>query len=148
MFEIKYQMANDDGEIIDTDEVSLRTKHFLGNLLLRNERFCIFIDQQKVPIVDSAFNIIKICSALVRTKDDKEDFEFSHSDKKITFKRNEGKVIIIPSFSVVTLEIPVEDFKEGTKLFFKNVMQDVMKKNHSLKMNALLFGYLTEADKI
>lgn len=148
MFEIKYDLANDEGEIIDTDEVSLRTKHFLGNLSLRNEALCIFIDQQKVPIVDAAFHIIKICSVLVQKKDGKEDFEFSHSNNKITFKRNEGKVTIIPSFSVVTLEVPLDDFKEGTKHFFQNVVQDVMKINHSLKMNAILFNYLNEAKKM
>lgn len=148
MFEIKYQLAKDNREIIDPDEVSLRTKHFLGNLLLRNDRCSISIKHQKIPIVDSALNIIKICSVLVREKDGKEDVEFLYSDKRITFKRNKGKVKIIPSFSGVTLEIPVEDFKEGTKLFFKNVMLDVMKKNQSLKMNALLFDYLTEAAKI
>lgn len=148
MFEIKYDLANDDTEIIEIDEMSLRTKHFPGTITLKNEGFCIFIDHQKVPVVDSAFNMLRICNVLVRKKDGTEDFEFSRSDRKITFQKEGGKVKIIPSFSVVTLDVPVDDFKEGTKRFFQKVVQDVMKKNQSLKMNALFFGYLREAEKI
>jgi hypothetical protein len=148
MFEIKYDLAYDDTKIIEVDEVSLRTRHFPGTITLKNERFCIFIDHQKVPVLDSAFNMLRICDVLVQKKDGTEDFEFSYSGRKITFQKDGGKVKIIPSFSVVTLDVPVDDFKEGIKLFFKKVVQDVMNKSQSLKMNALLFDYLRQAEKI
>lgn len=147
MFEIKYEVANQD-ELIDPDEVSLRTRHFLGNLVLKNDNFSIFVDQQKIPIIDSAFNILRICRVLIRKKDGIEEVEFMHSAKRITFQKKGAKIKIIPSFSVVTLEVPVDDFKEGTKQFFQNVIQDAMKKNHSLIMNERLFGYLHEAENI
>ena len=144
MFEIKYEVANQD-ELLDADEMSLRTRQFMGNLSLKNGNFTIFVDDEKVPIIDSAFNIVRMCEVLIRKKDGREDLGFLHSGKKITFQKKGAKVKIIPSFSVVTLEVPVDDFKLGTKHFFQNVLLDVMKKNQSLKMNELLFGYLNEA---
>lgn len=144
MFEIEYDVAKQD-ELIDPDEMSLRTRHFMGNLALKNNNFTIFVDHQKVPIIDSAFKILRICRVLIRKKDGKEEVEFLHSGKKITFQKKGAIVKIIPSFSVVTLEVPVDDFKLGTKHFFQKVLLDVMKKNQSLKMNELLFGYLNEA---
>jgi hypothetical protein len=148
MFEIKYNLAHDEAEMIEIDEAPLRTRHFLGNLTLKNERSCIFIDHQEVPVVDSAFNILRICMILSRKKNGTQDVEFPSSGKKLTFQKDRGRVKIIPSFSAVTLEVPADDFKEGAKHFFQNIVVDVMKKNQSLKMNAVFFGYLCESEKI
>ncbi len=149
MFEIEYDITGADAdEIIDPDEMSLRHKHLMGNLLLRKDDRFISIDNQRTPIIDSAFNLFYICSVLVRKKDGTEDFEISQSNKKITFQKDDGNVKIIPSFSVVTLEMPVEDYREGIKNFFRKVLQEVMRKSQSLKMNALLLRYLNEAEGI
>ena len=148
MFEINYDLSKDEAEMIEIDEAPIRTRHFFGSLTLKNERSCIFIDQQAVPVVDSAFNILRICTILSRKKNGTQDVEFASSGKKLTFQKDRGRVKIIPSFSAVTLEVPADDFKEGAKHFFQNIVVDVMKKNQSLKMNAVFFGYLREVEKM
>jgi len=149
MFEIDYDFEEPCLEdITDPDEMSLRQKHFLGNLHFRKDDDSFEIDHQKVPIIDSAFSMIRICEGLIRKKDGREDFELSQTNKKITFHKVDGQVKIIPSFSVTTLEMSTEDFRDGIKKFYRKVLIEVMKNSSSLRINALLFGYLKEAEAI
>ncbi len=149
MFEIKYDFTgSEDDELIDPDEMSLKHKHFPGNLLFRKDNSSICIDHQRMAIIDSAFSLLNICSVLLRKKNGREDFEFSQSDKKITFQKEGNNVKIIPSFSVVTLEMTVEDFRGGIKQFYRDVIFKVMLKSDSLKINAMLFTYLKEVERI
>jgi UDP-3-O-acyl-N-acetylglucosamine deacetylase len=147
MFEIDYNFEESgSGEIMDPDEMSLRQRHFLGNLQFRKDDHSIEIDHQKVPIIDSAFSMIRICQGLIQKKDGREDFEFAQTNKKITFHKVDGRVKIVPSFSVTTLEMTMDDFRDGIKKFYRKVLIEVMKKSSSLKMNALLFGYLQDSE--
>lgn len=149
MFEIKYNFTGpEDVELIEPDEFSLRHKHFQGNLLLTKDNSSICVDHQNMPIIDNALSMLHICNVLVRKKAGREDFEFSLSDKKITFQKDGKNVKIIPSFSDVMLEMPVEDFKGGIKQFYRDVLFKIMLKSQSLKINAMLFTYLKEVESV
>lgn len=149
MFEIKYNFSdNDTEELLYPDEKSLRYNHYRGNLILQNGKDSIFIDWNRTPLIDFSLSILQICNVLLEKRDAGEEFEFTETNEKIAFEKNNDKVKIIPSFSIVTLEIDFEEFRKAIKKYYKTFALDVISKNQSLRINVLLLNYLYEAERL
>ena len=147
MFEIKYNFSADDSEEeVYADEKSVQYNLFPGNLLFEKDHESFVMDCNDMPVIDFAFRMLQISNFLFQKKQTKKEFEFAQTNEKITFEKNDDKVKIIPSFSARTLEMSFEDFKKGIVQFHKNVILDALRKNQSLKINALLDQYSYKAE--
>ena len=147
MFEIKYNFSEEDiAEDVYTDE---KTEHYIlspGNLLFENHHDSFIVEGSGTPVIDFAFRMLQISNSLFLKEHGRKEYEFTGSNEKIIFEKNNDKVEVIPSCCERVLEISAEDFKKGIVSFHKKVILDALRKNKSLKINALLdqYSYKTE----
>jgi hypothetical protein len=149
MFTIKYNFSDDDSvEEVFTDGQSVRYNLFPGNLLFEKDHDSFVMDCNGMPVIDFAFRILQISNSLFPKNQERKEFEFTETNERIAFEKDGDKVRIIPSFSSRILEMNIEDFKKGIVQFHKNVILDALRKNQSLKINALLDQYSYKAEEI
>ena len=101
-----------------------------------------------MPIIDFAFRMLQISNSLFQKKQIRKEFEFNETNERIVFEKNDHTVRIIRSFSARTLKMSFEDFKKGIVQFHKKVIIDALRKNQSLKINALLDQYSYKAEEL
>jgi hypothetical protein len=142
MFEIKYNLSLDPSEEeIYRDGKSFRYHLSPGNLLFKKDLGSFVMDGNGMPVIDFAFRLLQISNSLFQDRQGREVFEFAETNQRMVFEKTEDTVRIIPSFSVRTLEMSFADFKKGIVQFHKNIILDALRKNQSLKINALLDQY-------
>ena len=149
MFDIKYHLSyNTYSDITKADESDLRYNLFLGNLVLKTQSQSIIIDWDWIPLLDFAFCLLTISNNLSAKMRAEEEFEFTESDAKIYFQKNNDKIKIVVSFSDKQLEISFEEFKTGVHEFYKNLVFEIITKDKEIKNNILFLEYLKEAEKL
>ncbi|SFC82836.1 hypothetical protein SAMN05421747_13216 [Parapedobacter composti] len=149
MFEIKYNFSkNNNVSAVDADETALRYHLFLGSLILKRENKSIVIDWDWIPLIDFAICLLAIYNSLHKKTQGEEEFEFTESDARITFQKNENNIKIITSFSDEALEMNMEEFQKAINKFYKDIIFEVAKENQEIKGNNSFNEYLKEAEKM
>ena len=149
MFEIKYSLSgNASSDVTKADETDLRYNLFLGSLILKTQKKSIIIDWDWIPLIDFAICLLAICNNLLTKIKGEEEFEFTESDAKVFFQRNGDRIKIVTSFSDQVLEMSFEEFQKGVKMFYKNLLFEIVGKVQEIKYNSSFIEYLKEAGKL
>jgi hypothetical protein len=145
MFEIQFRLSNNDDKNIVVDETNIRYDCFLGSIKLKNEKISILIDWEWIPLLDFALCLL-IISKQFHKINQVEEFEFTESDSKLIFQKTGSSIKIFFSFSEELLETSFEEFEEGCKMFYKNLLQEIVTKNENIEKNAFFLKYLIDVE--
>lgn len=149
MIEIKYFFSEEHiQKNMVINEVSLRYELFLGSLIFKNGSQQLFLDWNWIPILDFALCLLKITSELSESPiENEKEFDFTESDERIKFEKNESIIKISFSFSNEIFESTIEDLQNVSHDFYKKVVFDILKKNNGIENDLIFSKYLMDAKK-
>lgn len=149
MFKISYKFSkNTDHFIKEPDEADLRYNLFLGSLILKNGEEAIIIDWDWIPLFDFALCLISLCDNLLIKEVEKLELDFTESDEKLIFHKDDKCIKISATFSNVILTVSFENFQMGSRVFFKEIISEILKRNIELESNELFIKYINMAKKM
>lgn len=145
MFKINFLLVPDiqEFDLLNMDETQMRYAIFVGSVTLEADESSINLNWGWIPLIDFAISLDLISKQLARLNNAKETFEFTESDDKLFFEREEDMLSISTSFSHEILKVDFEQFIYEVKIFCNRVFaecQDVYK-------NISRFNWFKEAVK-
>lgn len=149
MFEIEYYLSvNNEEDIVNVDDASLRYHLFLGGIILKKDFETINFDWDWIPLLDFAICLQNISNSLLGKTQGEEEFEFTESDSKISFARDREKIIIRSSLSNEILDVEFHEFQSTVRKFYKQLILEIAEKNRNIKDNDAFVRYLNETEKM
>ena len=149
MFKINYNISTTaNSDLSKANEADLRYNLFLGSLILKTSKSSIVIDWDWIPLFDFALCLISISIILSKNEMIETDFEFTESDEKLIFKKQNNDISILSTFSDDILELKFNDFQTSSKSFYNEIVDEIISKNVELKKNINFNKLMKEAENM
>lgn len=114
MLKIEYNIIVEfDGNIENISDEEICYNFLLGNVSFSFADVKIEMDWEWIPLLDFAYCMQIIVNDLKVNDNAKEYFEFTENTETIGFFRKSEQLKIVPSFSILTIEVSMEDFEKA-----------------------------------
>jgi hypothetical protein len=129
MFEIKYHLIEDirfDISTLSSD--SIRYNFCLGNLILSTSEHAIEMNWEWIPLLDFSLSISHIYNSFNSNHSSMEVFEFTESEERLFFKKDNEVVTIQASFSDCILSMSIDEFAAAINCYNEKLIPDIERK--------------------
>lgn len=123
------------------DEVALRYRVLLGDIVFKGDGWDFSTNWGWVPIVDFAISMKQIADVLLEHDFAETSFEFTESSASIGFRRNGDIVLISSNYAEGEGRVPLVSLKGDIDSFVRRVVRELPERHPSLRENKL-FGQL------
>lgn len=152
MFQIDYSLISEyvvEKELIPSiSGDDLRYNYFCGDVEFINGQSSFIADCNWVTLLDFALCMVLIRKNMIVRGEGKYVFELETENQSITFRYHSGEVTIIPSFSLVSMTVPWEDFNKALKKFIKTLTLDILDNNEEILSNNAFYYYMNFASHL
>lgn len=133
MLEIQFSLNKDLREdVSQVDDMSLRYRLFLGDIVLKSDTFRIDLQWGWIPLLDFAYSLILICRSFLNLGSLKESLELTDSDGVVFFSRDKDVIEISTSFSEENLKVDIISFKNGLHNFYSELVGQIINNNANI----------------
>lgn len=139
MFSIEYQFSPSRNQSLPEikDSSSIRYDLFLWSLKLIKDDKIINMDWGRIPLADFAISLSIIIGNIFYWESKKEEFEFTESDAKLFFEKNNQEIKISTNFSEDAIIVDSNEFIWESKRFYSALMEDIIIRYPMIKDNAI-----------
>jgi hypothetical protein len=133
----------DPSEFTVADEVALRYRWFLGDVILEVGDMDASARWGWVPILDFALSLRTIAEDL-RAGGGERTFEFTESEASIRFAASGDALVIDPSYVEGVAGVPLADFALATVSLLSSLLNDLVARYRPLSRNEFIANLLDE----
>jgi hypothetical protein len=117
----------------NASDMDLRYYYFPGNITLRQGKVDLSAKWGWIPIFDFALALKDICKSLQTTGE--EVFEFTESDATLSFRYDQGKVLIAASYANGEITVNYAEFEDQVGKFYSRLVNDMLLRSPGLERN-------------